>query len=76
MTGRDYARPSFPMSWLRKEGEGRVAYTSLGHDNRYFSEQVHVIGDFVEWAIGRINADTSPNIEKVTPGYATMPTRQ
>ena len=76
MTGRDYERPPFPMSWLRKEGDGRVAYTSLGHDNRYFAEQVQVIGDLVEWTVGRINADTSPNIDKVTPGYATMPQRR
>ena len=76
MEGNDYARPPFPATWIRKEGEGRVAYTSLGHDNRYFAEHVHRIGDLVEWAVGRINADTTPNIEKVTPGYATMPGRR
>jgi type 1 glutamine amidotransferase len=72
MQGKDYERPPFPATWLRKEGQGRVAYTSLGHDNRYLGEQIQRIGDLVEWAVGRIQADTTPNIEKVTPGYDKM----
>ena len=76
MVGGNYARPPFPATWIRKEGNGRVAYTSFGHDNRYFTEQVARIGDFVEWAIGRFEADTTPNIEKVTPGFGTMPGRR
>ena len=73
MDGRDYDRPPFPMTWVRQEGHGRVAYTSFAHDNRYFTETVHYISDLIEWAVGRIPADTTPNIEKVTPGYAEMP---
>ena len=69
MTGNDYNRPPFPATWIRKEGEGRVAYTSFGHDNRYFTEQVKRVGDLIEWAVGRFEADTTPNIEKVTPGF-------
>ena len=72
MTGKDYERPPFPATWIRKEGQGRVAYTSLGHDNRYLAQHVQLIGDFVEWAIGRFEADTTPNIEKVTPGAFEM----
>jgi len=73
MTGKDYERPPFPASWLRKESAGRVAYTSLGHDNRYFAQHIQLMGDFVEWTLGRFDADTTPNIEKVTPGAFTMP---
>ena len=73
MQGKDYERPPFPATWIRKEGEGRVAYTSLAHDNRYFTETVHYISDLIEWAVGRFPADTTPNIEKVTPGFAEMP---
>ena len=73
MEGNDYARPPFPATWIRKEGEGRVAYTSVGHDNRYLTEQVALVGDLIEWSIGRFNADTTPNIERVTPGFGTMP---
>ena len=75
MEGKDYERPQFPLSWLRQEGKGRVAYSSFGHDNRYFQnvENVRRIGELVEWSIGRFDADTTPNIDKVTPGAGQMP---
>ena len=78
MDGNDYARPPFPMTWIRKEGTGRVAYTSFGHGNRYFqnTENVRRIAELVEWAVGRFDADTTPNIEQVTPGFGEMPRRR
>ena len=72
MRGNDYNRPPFPATWIRKEGNGRVAYTSFGHDNRYFKENEKRIGDLIEWAVGRFEADTTPNIDKVTPGSGQM----
>lgn len=73
--GQHYARPPFPASWIRQEGKGRVAYSSFGHDNRYFQnrENVRRIGELVEWSIGRFDADTTPNIDQVTPGAGQMP---
>jgi len=70
MEGKDYACPPFPLCWIRKEGKGRVAYSAFGHDNRYFqnTENVRRIADLIEWSVGRFDADTTPNIEKVTPG--------
>ncbi|MCL2004637.1 MAG: ThuA domain-containing protein [Planctomycetaceae bacterium] len=78
MDGRDYNRPPFPMTWIRAEGDGRVAYTSFGHGNRYFHnmENVRRIGELVEWAVGRFNASTTPNIDAVTPGAGQMPPRR
>ena len=78
MVDRDYERPPFPATWIRKEGNGRVAYSSFGHDNRYFQnkENTRRIAELVEWSVGRFNADTTPNIEKVTPGYGQMPPRR
>ena len=73
MRGNDYNRPPYPMTWIRAEGEGRVAYTSVGHNNRYMTGIVGLIGDLVEWSIGRFDADTTPNIETVTPGFRQMP---
>ncbi|MDR0328891.1 MAG: ThuA domain-containing protein [Planctomycetaceae bacterium] len=75
MTGKDYARPPFPASWIRKEEQGRVAYASFGHDNRYFQnvENVRRIGELVEWSVGRFQADTTPNLDKVTPKANEMP---
>jgi type 1 glutamine amidotransferase len=75
MERKDYARPPFPATWIRKEGEGRVAYSSFGHDNWYFknAENVRRIGELVEWSVGRFNADTTPNLDKVTPKAGEMP---
>ena len=75
MEDRDYERPPYPATWIRKEGRGRVAYSSFGHDNRYFQnkENTRRIGELVEWAVGRFEADTTPNIDKVTPGASQMP---
>jgi type 1 glutamine amidotransferase len=73
MRGKEYERPPFPATWIRKEGEGRVAYTSFAHDNKYLGETVQYISDLIEWTVGRFEADTTPNIEKVTPGFGQMP---
>jgi len=70
MEGKDYARPPYPATWIRKEGQGRVAYSSFGHQNEYFRnmDNVRRIGELVEWAVGRFEVDTTPNIDNVTPG--------
>jgi type 1 glutamine amidotransferase len=75
MEGKDYARPPFPASWIRKEGQGRVAYSSFGHDNWYFKnmENVRRIGELVEWSVGRFDADMTPNLTKVAPHAGEMP---
>jgi type 1 glutamine amidotransferase len=75
MAGGEYARPSFPATWIRKEGQGRVAYSSFGHDNWYFQnvENVRRIGELVEWSVGRFYADTTPNFDRVTPKGNEMP---
>ena len=51
-------------------GKGRVFYTSLGHREDVWTNptcQKVVLGGFA-WALGNVEADVSPNIEKVTPG--------
>jgi type 1 glutamine amidotransferase len=77
MVGREYSRPPFPLCWIRKEGTGRVAYSAFGHQNQYFqnAENVRRIGELVEWSVGRFEADTTPNIDKVTPGANELPPR-
>ena len=69
MQGDCYQRPDFPSTWARRHGKGRVFYTSLGHrediwTNPYF--QTIVLGGFA-WTLGNVEADVTPNIDKVTP---------
>ena len=69
MTGECYQRPDFPCTWARMQGKGRVFYTSLGHredvwTNPFF--QTISLGGFA-WVLGNVDADVTPNIDKVTP---------
>jgi type 1 glutamine amidotransferase len=76
MTGWQYHRPNFPETWARMHDKGRVCYTSMGHredvvENPLF--QGLVLGA-LGWVTRGCDIDVSPNVSKVTPGYATLPT--
>ncbi len=70
-----HSRPSFPQSWARKHGQGRVFYTSFGHVHDVwthpFFESLALGG--IAWALRNVEADVTPNIEKVTPGAWEIP---
>jgi type 1 glutamine amidotransferase len=75
MRNADYARPPYPATWARKHGQGRVFYTSMGHrevvwQNPTF-ESVLIGG--LNYILGRIDADVTPNLLEVTPEANTMP---
>ncbi len=65
-----YSRPAFPATWARMQGKGRVFYTSMGHFHEVWTHptfQQIVLGGFA-WAMRNVDADVTPNVEKVTPG--------
>ena len=69
MQGECYRRPNYPCTWVRMHGKGRVFYTSLGHRqdvwiNPFF--QAIVLGG-LGWALGNVQADVKPNVDRVTP---------
>ena len=69
------SRPPFPQTWARKQGKGRVFYTSFGHVHDVWTNafvQGLVLGGFA-WAMRNAEADVAPNIEKVTPGAWDVP---
>jgi len=69
MKGNEYQRPPFPATWARMHGKGRVFYTSFGHrEDIWQNEQVQqIILGGMAWAMGNVDADVTPNIDKVTP---------
>jgi type 1 glutamine amidotransferase len=70
-----YDRPNFPETWARMHGKGRVFYTSMGHREDVWSNAKYqglLIGALL-WSTGQIDADVTPNITKVTPGYNDYP---
>jgi hypothetical protein len=69
MKGACYQRPPFPSTWARKHGKGRVFFTSMAHRENVWVEepfQQITLGGLA-WAMGNVDADVTPNIDKVTP---------
>jgi type 1 glutamine amidotransferase len=74
MKGKDYARPSFPATWARKHHKGRVFYTSMGHRDDVWKNQVFqklLLGG-LNWAVGNVQAEIPANLEQVAPKAATL----
>jgi len=64
-----YDRPAYPMTWIRMEGKGRVAYTAFGHDNERWKVPLFqsILTDLIDFATGQIDLDVTPNMDKVCP---------
>ncbi|HEY3755025.1 MAG TPA: ThuA domain-containing protein [Opitutaceae bacterium] len=81
MVGTPYQRPPYPSTWARRHGRGRVFYTSLGHgDNGLPGGNCWTQSFFLDlvlgglaWTTRQVDADITPNIERVTPGAWTLP---
>jgi type 1 glutamine amidotransferase len=75
MIGEPYQRPAYPATWARMHGKGRVFYSSMGHREDVWNSAMfqELLFGGINWAIGNREADVTPNIDKITPGYATLP---
>ena len=66
----------FPISWIKKEGNGRVFYTSLGHNKDiFFVPQIlqHYL-DGIQYALGDLSADDVPTASlKIQPTAVLAP---
>lgn len=75
MKGSDYDRPPYPLAWARTHGKGRVAFNAMGHREDVWDSpafQSMIVGA-IKWTAGTVKADVTSNLEKVTPGHATLP---
>jgi len=73
MSEADKAKEDFPradhdygLSWIRKEGKGRVFYEAHGHSERIYAMRPmleHVLAG-VQYALGDLAADDSPSVKK------------
>ncbi len=75
MNGWMYQRPAFPATWAKAYGKGRIFYTSMGHREDVWTNAVFqsVLIGGLKFACGDLPGDTTPNVEKVTPGAWTVP---
>ncbi len=69
MRGEDYRRPSYPATWAKMSGKGRVFYTSMGHFEKVWEDKIFqdVLLGGIAWALGNAAADIKPNIADVAP---------
>lgn len=61
----DYPRPDhdYGLSWIRREGQGRVFYEAHGHDEKVYANKImleHVLAG-IQYALGDLKADDSPS---------------
>jgi type 1 glutamine amidotransferase len=70
-----YDRPNYPSTWAHKYGKGRVFYTSMGHRDDIWASPVfqQVLVGGMNWALGRVDADVTPNLKQVTPQASVLP---
>lgn len=74
MEGSDYQRPNFPIAWARMHGQGRVAYNAMGHREDVWDSEAFqsMLVGAIKWAAGEVDADVTPNLERVAPEHATI----
>jgi type 1 glutamine amidotransferase len=77
MTGAPYARPNYPSTWARVYGKGRVFYTNMGHRDDVWKSAAFqsVLTGGLSWVVGRVDADVTPNIDRVAPQANVLPLR-
>lgn len=75
MKGHEYQRPPYPETWARMQGKGRVFYTSMGHREDVWTNPLfqNVLFGGIAWASGAADAAVPPDVERVAPGFATLP---
>jgi hypothetical protein len=72
---KPYVRPPYPSTWAHRYGQGRVFYTSLGHNSSMWGSKdfQDILYGGIAWAVRNVDADVTPNIDQVTPHAWDLP---
>jgi uncharacterized protein len=75
MSGNLYARPNYPSTWIHMYGKGRVFYTNLGHRDDMWKSALFqsLLTGALNWAVGRVDADVTPNLKNAAPNASVLP---
>ena len=75
MQGPSYQRPSFPATWARMYGKGRVFYTSMGHREDVWANPIfqNLLLGALSWATHQVDADLTPNLQSAAPRAMELP---
>ena len=63
-------RAAYPCVWIRKEGKGRCAYASFGHDKEKLTAGPvpGIVNDLFSFVTGHLDLDLTPNLKDACPG--------
>ncbi|HMO35814.1 MAG TPA: ThuA domain-containing protein [Gemmatales bacterium] len=69
-----HIRPLHPATWARQHGKGRVFYTSMGHREDVWTNDIFqkVFLGGLNWVFRQVDADITPNIDQVTPQASVL----
>jgi type 1 glutamine amidotransferase len=75
MVDDDYKRPPYPATWARREGEGRVFYTSMGHREDVWTNPLFqsILMGGIHWALRETDAPVNGNLAATCPEASKMP---
>jgi uncharacterized protein len=75
MVDAEYHRPKYPATWAHMHHKGRVFFTSMGHREDVWQNPIfqELLVGAISWAAGDVEADITPNLEKVTPHARELP---
>ncbi|MDR3233913.1 MAG: ThuA domain-containing protein [Planctomycetaceae bacterium] len=78
MKGKMYNRPPVPIVWGRKEGSGRVLYSSFGHYDKYWQDKdnIQLVVQLIQAACGDLKTDLTPNIQTAAPEANVLLTKE
>jgi type 1 glutamine amidotransferase len=67
------ADDDYAVAWIRSYGKGRVFFTGLGHNPDFFmdSSLVRFFFDGVQFALGDLDADTTPSLNATSATQST-----
>ncbi|MEO6003383.1 MAG: ThuA domain-containing protein [Opitutus sp.] len=70
-----YKRPPYPSTWARRQGEGRVFYTSMGHREDTWTNPLFqdILFGGLAWALRNVDADVTANLQAVAPRAGELP---
>jgi type 1 glutamine amidotransferase len=78
MKSFEYERPSYPATWARQHGKGRVFYTSMGHREDVWQSTIFqtLLVGALAWTLGEVNADITPNLASAAPQASELPKKK
>ena len=73
-----YQRPNFPATWARNHHKGRVFYSSMGHRDDVWKNQIfqNLLLGTLSWVTKNVDTDVTPNIREVTPQADQLPSKK